>query len=187
MCLSGGVIGPTAAAVARGSEVARGSAVARSSAVAAVAAVKSEYRAVALAEYFGSAGQVCSALTVSGVRAYTRGQDSCAVIFRFDQRSLNAKYGGASASFGARTWRAEVAAAVAGLKVDVRGHRATAVDATHVFKRTTLVEVVGKRPPWLADLECVDVDCGDGRKRPSWPAANFEVGVRRCQRRKRPC
>ena len=105
------------------------------------AEIKRDYRAVAMAEYFGRAPAVCSRLTAAGIRAYTHGRSTCAATFAADKHAFTAKFGGASRSYGARMWRHEVTAAVARLRIRPSRGQTGVTDTTHVFTATRLVRV----------------------------------------------
>jgi hypothetical protein len=93
--------GAAALTVALGSAVASGiasGAASRSTRAATVRAVRSEYRWVALAEFFGPASAVCGQLTTSGLRDYSRGAAGCAKVFATNQRALALKLGGGCGS-----------------------------------------------------------------------------------------
>jgi hypothetical protein len=105
----------------------------------ASAAVRTEYRNVALAEFDGPAKAVCSQLTPSGVRAYTRRRVSCVSVFATYQRELELKLG-----HNRLVWRREVLIVVARLHVTIHGRHASAKDPSGVFRSVDLVKEVDR-------------------------------------------
>jgi hypothetical protein len=110
--------------------------------------VRTVYRSVLTAEYFGPAGAVCSRLTTSGVRSFTAGgQGTCVQAFDALQHVLRHKTPGVDDSgFTAGEWRTEVAQVMANLKVSVHGTHASAIGPSGIPGETTLVRVNGR---WL--------------------------------------
>ncbi len=134
--------------IALGSAVAPAAASAReptTTRAATIRAVESEYRRVALAEFFGPTSAVCGQLTAAGLHDYSHGAAGCARVFAENQRALALKLGGGSDSAAARAaWRKAVSLAVAHLAVKMVGAReAITADHSGLFRRTHLVKVRG--------------------------------------------
>jgi len=111
--------------------------------------VRTVYRGVLRAEYFGPASAVCSRLTAAGVRSFTAGgAGTCRHAFRQQQHILRHKTSGVDDSgFTAAGWRQEVKFVMAHLRVTVHGSHASAIGGeSGIPGRTTLVRVNGK---WL--------------------------------------
>ena len=112
-----------------------------------VSEVRSVYRSVLTAEYFGPASAVCDRLTASGVRSFTAGGYSdCAAAFRAMQHTLRHRTRGVDDSgFTPSRWRAEVSTVMAHLRVTVHGTRASATGGqSGIPGRTTLVLSSGR-------------------------------------------
>jgi hypothetical protein len=111
------------------------------------AQVKSVYRTVLTAEYFGPASGVCSHLTASGVHSYIAGgASSCTAAFKASQHVLKHKMKDVDDSgFTPSQWRTEVKQIMATLKVSVHGSHATAIGGdSGIPGQTKLVLVGGK-------------------------------------------
>lgn len=111
--------------------------------------VRSVYRRVLTAEYFGPARAVCSRLAASGKRAFTAGgAGNCVAAFEAQQHILKHKTPGIDNSgYSPRQWRRTVDRVMAHLQVRVRGGRASAVGGqSGIPGRTTLIR---RRRGWL--------------------------------------
>ncbi len=103
--------------------------------------VRTVYRRVLTAEYFGPARAVCSRLTASGRRSFTVGYPSCFAAFKAQQHILRHKTPGIDNSgYTPRQWRRTVNRVMAHLKVHVHGVRAAAIGPSGIPGRTTLVK-----------------------------------------------
>ena len=125
-----------------------GAAVADAS-TSAVSHVRSVYRTVLNAEYFGPSNAVCSRLTAAGVRSFTAGgAGTCKNAFDQEQHVLKHKTPGDDDSgYRPSDWRHIVSNVMGALKVTVHGSRATATGGlSGIPGRTTLVKVKGR---WL--------------------------------------
>jgi hypothetical protein len=114
-----------------------------------VTQVRTVYRTVLTAEYFGPASGFCSHLTAAAVRSFTAGgAGSCTHAFDQQQHVLRHKTKGVDDSgYTAAQWRVVVNSVMGQLKVSVHGTHATAIGgASGIPGRTTLVRVAGK---WL--------------------------------------
>ena len=112
----------------------------------AVGQVKSLYKSVMLAEYFGPASGVCSHLTAKGKKAYEleASAGTCPAAFKKLQHTLKHKTQGVDNSgYTPKQWRATVNDIVAHLTVHVNGSRASAVGPSGVPGKTTLVKTSG--------------------------------------------
>lgn len=115
----------------------------------AVTRVRTVYRTVLTAEYFGPASGVCSHLTAAGIRSFTAGgAGSCRHAFDQQQHILRHKTKGVDNSgYTAVQWRQVVNSVMGHLKVSVHGSHATAIGGeSGIPGRTTLVRVAGE---WL--------------------------------------
>jgi hypothetical protein len=115
----------------------------------AVAQVKTLYRAVLSAEYFGPASEVCSHLTAAGVAAFTAGgAGTCIKAFDQQQHFLRHKTRGVDDSgYTPAQWRAVVKSVLAHLDVTVHGKSASAIGGQSGLPgETKLVKVKGH---WL--------------------------------------
>jgi hypothetical protein len=115
-----------------------------------VSQVRTVYRAVLSAEYFGPASGVCSRLTPTGRASFAPDRGgTCTQAFASEQHVLRHKVPGVDDSgYTPAQWRAVVDGALAGLKVTVSGSRASAVGPYGIPGRTRLVRVGGR---WLFD------------------------------------
>jgi hypothetical protein len=107
----------------------------------AAARVEAEYHRVLSAEIFGPARAVCSQLTASGARAYTGDTRRCAQVFAGNRRTLRLKLGGVGQTIRRTALREAIGFVLAHLSVTVRGHRASVVDSSGIFRRARLVEL----------------------------------------------
>jgi hypothetical protein len=106
--------------------------------------IKTLYKSVMLAEYFGPESTVCSHLTTSGVKAYTGGLASCAKTFSEVQHTLRHKTKDVDDSgYTAGQWRTVVAQVLKTLKVKVSGSHATATDGGSGIPAPTKLTLVG--------------------------------------------
>jgi hypothetical protein len=106
--------------------------------------IKTLYKSVMLAEYFGPESAVCSHLTTSGVKAYTGGLASCAKTFSEVQHTLRHKTKDVDDSgYTAGQWRTVVAQVLHTLKVKVSGSHATATDGGSGIPAPTKLTLVG--------------------------------------------
>jgi hypothetical protein len=110
--------------------------------------VRSVYRAVLTAEYFGPASGVCARLTASGRAAFTAGGGgTCPHAFATQQHVLRHKVAGVDDSgYTPTEWRQVVDQVMGALEVTVDGSKASAVGPSGIPGRTRLVAVGGR---WL--------------------------------------
>jgi hypothetical protein len=108
--------------------------------------VRTVYRSVLEAEYFGPASGVCSRLTASGRASFTAGGGgTCAHAFAAQQHVLRHKVPDVDDSgFTPTQWRGEVDQVMATLKVTVHGSTASAIGPSGIPGRTVLVRVAGR-------------------------------------------
>lgn len=105
--------------------------------------VRSVYRKVLTAEYFGPASAVCSRLAASGKRAFTAGgARNCVAAFKAQQHILKHKTRGIDNSgYTPKEWRRVVNRVMAHLRVRVHGSRASAVGGqSGIPGKTTLIK-----------------------------------------------
>jgi hypothetical protein len=110
--------------------------------------VRSVYRGVLEAEYFGPSSGVCSRLTASGRASFEAGgAGTCARAFAAQQKVLRHKVAGVDDSgYSPTAWRQVVDEVVAALKVTVHGSRASAIGPSGIPGLTRLEKVDGR---WL--------------------------------------
>jgi hypothetical protein len=117
---------------------------------AGVTQIKSVYRAVLTAEYFGPASEVCSNLTARGVKYFTLGDPGhgCVYVFKQQQHALTHKIPDEdNTGYTPTQWRGLVVEILDHLKVTVHGTHATALGGeSGIPGQTDLVEVNGH---WL--------------------------------------
>jgi hypothetical protein len=116
----------------------------------AVTQIKSVYRAVLSAEYFGPASGVCSNLTAKGVAQFTlpAKDGSCTHAFDQLQHALTHKIPDEDdTGYTPSQWRGLVIEIVNHLKVSVHGEKATAIGGqSGIPGQTVLIDVDGH---WL--------------------------------------
>ena len=115
----------------------------------AVTQIRSVYRTVFTAEYFGPASAVCSHLTAAGVKSFTAPDGiTCTKAFDEQQHVLKHKTKGVDDSgYTAAQWLRVVKEVMAHLKVSVHGTHATAIGGqSGIPGQTKLVKLKGK---WL--------------------------------------
>jgi hypothetical protein len=110
--------------------------------------VRSVYRAVLSAEYFGPSSAVCGRLSASGRASFTAGGGgTCSHAFATQQHVLRHKVPGVDDSgYTPAQWRQVVDQVMAALKVTVNGSTASAIGPSGIPGRTRLVTVGGR---WL--------------------------------------
>jgi hypothetical protein len=110
--------------------------------------VRSVYRSVLTAEYFGPASTVCSRLTATGRASFEAGGGgTCAHAFALQQHVLRHRVPGVDDSgYSPTAWRQVVAEVVAALKITVHGARASAIGPSGIPGLTRLEKVGGR---WL--------------------------------------
>jgi hypothetical protein len=110
--------------------------------------VRSVYRGVLDAEYFGPSGGVCGRLTASGRAAFTAGGGgTCSAAFAAQRRVLSHKVPGVDDSgYTPAQWRQVVDRVMAALEVTIGGSRASAIGPSGIPGRTRLVRAGGR---WL--------------------------------------
>jgi hypothetical protein len=142
------VLVATAAATATATATASAAATAEASGTA-VSQIRSVYRTVLNAEYFGPASGECSHLTAAAVKSFTAGGPAtCTKAFDEQEHVLRHKTRGVDDSgYTANQWRQVVSSVMAHLKVSVHGARASAIGGqSGIPGKTTLVEISGT---WL--------------------------------------
>jgi hypothetical protein len=116
----------------------------------AVTQIKSVYRAVLTAEYFGPASELCSNLTRRAVKYFTLGDPGhgCVYVFKKQQHALTHKIPDEDdTGYSPTQWRGLVVEILDHLKVTVHGTHATAIGGdSGIPGQTDLVEVNGR---WL--------------------------------------
>lgn len=110
--------------------------------------VRSVYRSVLEAEYFGPSAGVCDRLTARGRAAYTAGGGgTCPHAFAAEQRVLHHKIPGVDDSgYTPVQWRTVVDQVMANLRVSLSGSKASVVGPYGIPGRTQLTRVGGR---WL--------------------------------------
>jgi hypothetical protein len=110
--------------------------------------VRSVYRTVLTAEYFGPSSAVCGRLTSSGRASFTAGGGgTCPHAFITQQHVLRHKVPGVDDSgYTPAQWRQVVDQVMAALKVTVTGSTGSAIGPSGIPGRTRLVKVGGR---WL--------------------------------------
>jgi hypothetical protein len=114
-----------------------------------VAAVRTVYRTVLTAEYFGPAKAVCSRMTARARRSFAAAGNvsSCRAAFEAQQHILRHKTPHVDNSgYTPRGWRRVVRSVMAHLKVHVHGRHASTIGRYGIPGRDTLVKVRGR---WL--------------------------------------
>jgi hypothetical protein len=109
------------------------------------AAIRVVYRTVLTAEYFGPADAVCGNLTAAGTKAFTTGLpgQSCTAAYNQLHHTLHYKQpDNDNSGYTAKAYRSTVATFMAGLKISVRGTRAS-VHGPSGLGSSKLVEVGG--------------------------------------------
>jgi hypothetical protein len=136
----------TAAVLAAGGEQAA-AATHADTAVSDVGQLRSVYRGVLLAEYFGPASDVCSQLTPAAVKSFTAGgAKSCTAAFAQEQHILRHKTAGVDDSgYTPAQWRRVIGVVMEHLQVSGHGARASVIGGdSGIPGRTTLVLASGR-------------------------------------------
>jgi len=111
----------------------------------ATVAIRSVYRTVLTAEYFGPADAVCGNLTTAGVRSFTATapRESCTAAYDQLRHVLHHKQpDNDNSGYTAKTYRTVVAAFMANLTINVHGTHAS-VHGPSGLGPSTLVETGG--------------------------------------------